>query len=268
MGRMRTVGVLGALTLAAAFGAPSRGQTVPPDRLPGLSKPSLPTAPDAIGRLRRDRDGHIVSVPETRPPQPSATPGRQPFDDRIGPPARAVLPPPAPETLPGYGERPDIATPVFDPRRVASLQDTQKQQNEARRHQADVDRILEEEKRAKQHGAPTDERGLTAREMALEQALARIDREVREHEMEHYRAALPFSSLPEYWSVTGPLGQRYAVTGITRFEVSEIVGNREETIRKYETLLRAALAPRDPSTADREVAEELMRLLAVLRSRK
>lgn len=111
-------------------------------------------------------------------------------------------------------------------------------------------------------------RSLTLREIALEQQLKRIDGEVRNHEMAHYRAGIPFGAQPEYWIVTGPLGQRYVVTGITRFDMSEISGDHDKTLRKFEIIRRAALAPRVPSDVDRRIADELTRLIAILRSRR
>lgn len=113
-----------------------------------------------------------------------------------------------------------------------------------------------------------DSRGLTLREIALERQLKRIDGEVRNHEMEHYRAGIPYGALPEYWEVTGPLGQRYVVTGITRFDMTKISGDHDKTLQKFETIRRAALAPPIPSDVDRGIADELTRLIAILRSRR
>jgi hypothetical protein len=183
-------------------------------------------------------------------------------------PPAAATPPAKPQTLPGYRSQPEINTPLFDPRRILSFQDRTRHERAAARHQSDIDRIIKEESRAKAVGVGVDSRGLTLREIALEQQLKRIDRDVHNHEMAHYRAGIPYGALPEYWVVTGPLGKRYVVTGITRFDMSEISGAPDQTLRKLETIRRAALAPSVPSDVDRGIAGELTRLIAILRSRR
>ena len=242
--------------------------------LPTAGELSLPSAPAAVGPLRRDSDGNIVPaaprIPITpREPLDRAPPPRGPLDIKpAGLPPSAPPPPVDPQTLPGFDAQPGPENSIFDPRGILSLQDRARHERIAARHQADIDRILREESTAKLRGAAVDSRGLTLREVALEQQLEQMDKEVREHEMDHYRTGLPYGALPEYWAVTGPLGKRYMVTGITRFDVSEIVGSTEETLRKFEILRRAALAPRIPSATDRRIASELTRLIAILRSRR
>ena len=113
-----------------------------------------------------------------------------------------------------------------------------------------------------------DPRGLTLREIALEQQLKRTDRDVRNHEMAHYRTGIPYGALPEYWMVTGPLGKRYVVTGITRFDMSEISGDRDQTLQKLKAIRRAAPSPGVPSDVDRRIAGKLTRLIATLSGRR
>lgn len=259
--------VLPALPLGAADAAGS-------SNLPRAGELSLPSAPAAVGPLKRDSSGKIVPSAPRAPITPPApldrdTPPSGPLKAKpTGLPPSAPPPPVDPQTLPGFDARPGPENSVFDPRSILSLQNRVRHERIAAQHQADIDRILREESTANLRGTPVDSRGLTPREIALEQQLARMDKEVREHEMDHYRAGLPYGSLPEYWSVTGPLGKQYIVTGMTRFDVSEITGNTDETLRKFEILRRAALAPRIPSATDRRIASELTRLITILRSRR
>jgi hypothetical protein len=88
---------------------------------------------------------------------------------------------------------------------------------------------------------------------------------VHEHELQHYLAAQPYARTPEFFDVIGPDGRRFAVSGITAFDASPVAGDVEATIRKLDALVRAALAPRDPSEEDRRVAATLEQLVSLLR---
>lgn len=100
-------------------------------------------------------------------------------------------------------------------------------------------------------------RELTPEEEQTLAELKRTDREVRRHEQAHKAAAGPYAQGgPVYRYMTGPDGRQYAVGGEVRLDTSEVKGNPEATIRKAQTIRRAALAPRDPSSKDRRVAAE------------
>lgn len=86
--------------------------------------------------------------------------------------------------------------------------------------------------------------------------LRSIDRKVRSHEMAHIIAGGPYiKGGPYYKYVTGPDGKRYAVSGEVKIDVSE-EKDPEKTIKKMQMVRRAALAPADPSPADRRIAAE------------
>ncbi len=87
------------------------------------------------------------------------------------------------------------------------------------------------------------------------QELQAIDRKVRQHEMAHKVAGGPYAGPPQFKFVRGPDGRLYAVAGEVKIDVSE-EKNPEDTIRKMEQVIRAALAPADPSPQDRRVAAE------------
>jgi hypothetical protein len=136
----------------------------------------------------------------------------------------------------------------------------------ARQRQNEVARILGEEQAAKsRRGAIVDHQGLTPREQILLSELMREDREVRAHEMAHFYMGRPYTSDPEYWFVTGPLGKRFAVAGHVRFDLTAVAGDPAATLKKFETLRRAARAPSVPSQYDLKVAVELDRAIEKLR---
>ncbi len=98
--------------------------------------------------------------------------------------------------------------------------------------------------------------GLTEDERRQVQELRKTDREVRAHEQAHARAGGPYAGSPTYEYVRGPDGRRYAVSGEVQIDTSPIPGNPAATIRKMETVIRAAQAPAEPSAQDRKVAAE------------
>lgn len=98
------------------------------------------------------------------------------------------------------------------------------------------------------------------------QQLKKRDREVRAHEQAHLGALGAYrSGGASFQFETGPDGQRYAVSGEVPVDVSE-GRTPEETIRKMQTIRRAALAPADPSGADRQVAAQASQIEAQARS--
>ncbi|MEH6357968.1 MAG: putative metalloprotease CJM1_0395 family protein [Pseudomonadales bacterium] len=93
------------------------------------------------------------------------------------------------------------------------------------------------------------------------QGLQTRDREVRTHEQAHLAAAGAFAlGGPVYDYQQGPDGQRYAIGGHVNIDTSEIAGDPEATLRKAQTISRAALAPAEPSSQDRQVASQASNL--------
>ncbi len=80
------------------------------------------------------------------------------------------------------------------------------------------------------------------------------DREVRAHENAHAAAGGSFAGRPQLEFQTGPDGRQYAVAGSVSIDVSPVNGDPAATLRKAETVKRAALAPAQPSSQDRSVA--------------
>lgn len=96
---------------------------------------------------------------------------------------------------------------------------------------------------------------LSPEEERLLQRLKQRDLEVRIHERQHLAAAGGYvKNGPVYEYTIGPDGKRYAIGGHVSLDMSPIPNNPEATIRKARLIKKAALAPADPSAADRAVA--------------
>ena len=85
--------------------------------------------------------------------------------------------------------------------------------------------------------------------------LKKTDAKVRAHEQAHAAAGGPYASAPSYEFTTGPDGKRYATSGEVQIDVSP-EKDPEATIRKMDIVIRAALAPADPSAQDKQVARQ------------
>lgn len=95
--------------------------------------------------------------------------------------------------------------------------------------------------------------GLTQEELQQIQQLKARDREVRAHEAAHAAVGGQYAGAANFTYERGPDGQSYAIGGEVSISVSP-ESNPEATIRKMEVVIRAALAPAEPSSQDRQVA--------------
>ena len=87
------------------------------------------------------------------------------------------------------------------------------------------------------------------------QELAARDTQVRTHERAHVAAAGGLANGGARLQMTrGPDGRQYATGGEVSIDVSPVAGDPRATIDKAEKIRRAALAPSEPSQADRAVA--------------
>lgn len=87
------------------------------------------------------------------------------------------------------------------------------------------------------------------------------DQEVKVHEQAHAAIGGQYAGPPSYEYETGPDGQQYAVGGEVRIDVSEVPNDPRATIQKMQQVKAAALAPAEPSNADRSVAAQASRTL-------
>jgi len=85
--------------------------------------------------------------------------------------------------------------------------------------------------------------------------LRRIDQMVRAHERAHLVAGGELvRGGPHYIYKIGPDGKRYAVGGDVEIDTSPVPGDPKATLQKAEKIVRAALAPLNPSPQDLRVA--------------
>lgn len=102
---------------------------------------------------------------------------------------------------------------------------------------------------------PVGKSELTEQEQREIEKLERRDAEVRRHEQAHKNAAGQYAKGgPTYEYKQGPDGKRYVNGGEVQIDLSEVPGDPDATVRKMQQVRRAALAPADPSSQDRQVA--------------
>ena len=82
------------------------------------------------------------------------------------------------------------------------------------------------------------------------------DTEVRIHEQAHASVGGQYAGSPSYEYQRGPDGTNYAVGGEVQIDVAVIEGDPKATIEKMQTVRAAALAPQEPSSADRSIAAD------------
>lgn len=92
-------------------------------------------------------------------------------------------------------------------------------------------------------------------ELELAELVSR-DREVRAHEQAHSAVGGSYAGAPTYTFKSGPDGKRYAVGGEVSIDTSPVPNDPQATLRKMEIVIRAALAPAEPSAQDRSVAAQ------------
>lgn len=92
------------------------------------------------------------------------------------------------------------------------------------------------------------------------------DQEVRTHEQAHAAVGGQYAGAPTYTYTRGPDGKRYAVGGEVGIDTSPVPNDPEATLRKMEVVIRAALAPAEPSAQDRQVAAQAQTQMAEARA--
>lgn len=104
-----------------------------------------------------------------------------------------------------------------------------------------------------------------AEQQELRELRAR-DREVRTHEQAHAAIGGQYASAPTYTYERGPDGNQYAVGGEVQIDLSEIPGDPQATVQKMQQVRAAALAPAEPSAADRRIAADASRRMLAARA--
>ncbi|MBN2534545.1 MAG: hypothetical protein JXB88_16800 [Spirochaetales bacterium] len=89
----------------------------------------------------------------------------------------------------------------------------------------------------------------------INQELQSIDSAVKAHEKTHLLGLGPYASSGiAYDYLILPGGQKYAVGGSVGVDLKPVPGDPEATIRKARIIRSSALAPHEPSAADKQVA--------------
>ena len=106
-------------------------------------------------------------------------------------------------------------------------------------------------------GASSGEKELSPDDERKVQELRKIDQKVHVHEQAHLSAAAGYArGGAQYEYASGPDGNRYAVAGHVSMDTSR-ESSPEKTLQKANTVRKAALAPADPSSADRQIAASM-----------
>ena len=101
---------------------------------------------------------------------------------------------------------------------------------------------------------------LNEAELAMVRELKQRDQKVRQHEMAHLAASGGLArGGPSYSYQRGPDGQNYAVGGEVNIDISK-GKTPDETVQKARTIRAAAMAPANPSGADRAIAARATQL--------
>jgi hypothetical protein len=167
------------------------------------------------------------------------------------------------------------STPLINPFAFTRVAQTDKQSSDApvekssesedRKNQEDLKRS--EKTDTKQADKKEEKQELTDKKIVDD--LKKRDLEVKTHEAAHLAAAGQFAKGgAKYTYEQGPDGKRYAVGGEVSIDTSPIPGNPEASIRKAETIRRAALAPNEPSATDQSVAAQASQLANKARTEK
>jgi len=109
--------------------------------------------------------------------------------------------------------------------------------------------------------ARSDTQDLSAEEVRELAELKQRDREVKAHEQAHISGGGSYvRGGAQYEYEKGPDGKNYAVGGEVQIDTSKVSGDSEATLRKMQTIQRAAMAPANPSPQDRRVAAKATQL--------
>lgn len=110
-------------------------------------------------------------------------------------------------------------------------------------------------RKSKPSTGTTDSKDLSPKEQEEIEKLKKRDAEVRAHERAHIAAGGQYvRGGATYKLKMGPDGHEYADGGEVSIDRNPVRGDPDATIRKFQTIKRAALAPANPSAQDYSVA--------------
>lgn len=119
----------------------------------------------------------------------------------------------------------------------------------------------QQSKGSEEESSEQEQQNQEAEQQQIEELKAR-DREVRLHEQAHARVGGQYAGPPSYEYQRGPDGNNYAVGGQVMIDVAEVPNDPKATIDKMQTVRAAALAPAEPSGADRAIAADATQKMA------
>lgn len=153
------------------------------------------------------------------------------------------------------GESNDSAARVNNP---ASTTDSTASATDATKADAEQQSVDENGKgdQSARNGEPDPDSPEAKEEQEEIRKLEARDREVRIHEQQHAAVGGQYAGSPTYSYERGPNGRSYASEGEVSIDLSPIPNDPEATVQKMEQVRRAALAPAEPSGADRAIAAE------------
>ncbi|WP_087036588.1 putative metalloprotease CJM1_0395 family protein [Oceanisphaera profunda] len=124
---------------------------------------------------------------------------------------------------------------------------------------------------ADQASTASSQKNAAGKELTMEQQeellqLQQRDQEVRVHEQQHASVGGQHTGTPSYEYETGPDGKQYVVEGSVSADLSPIAGDPNATIEKMQQVKAAALAPAEPSSADKNAASRADQLIVEARA--
>lgn len=122
--------------------------------------------------------------------------------------------------------------------------------------QGDDKKATEKASKEVTDNAEKNQQKLSEEEIKKLDELKHRNQEVRVHEQAHAAVGGQYAGAPSYEYERGPDGSSYAVAGAVQIDVSPVQGDPQATIQKMQVVRRAALAPAQPSAADRAIAAD------------
>ncbi|GAA0702671.1 hypothetical protein GCM10009104_35070 [Marinobacterium maritimum] len=128
------------------------------------------------------------------------------------------------------------------------------------------DATSEEASKSPSSREASSERAQQLQDQQILRQLSARDSEVRQHEMAHQAAGGGHTGAVSYTFQRGPDGRMYAVGGEVSIDTSAVSGDPRATLEKAETIIRAAMAPAEPSSQDHRVAASARAMAAEARA--
>ncbi len=177
---------------------------------------------------------------------------------------------------------PRLDSPTKEPR-LPNVEDTQSVESNPRSTKDTVKDTVEISAVGRAKASATGKRDLASKnnddsgkatnlsdeEKTQVQELQKVDRQTRAHEQAHLSASGGLARGGASFNFTkGPDGRLYAVGGEVSIDTAPVSGDPDATIRKADTIRRAALAPSEPSSQDKAVAAQAAKMANESRAEK